>query len=142
MKEKKVVGYILIFGFFLYIIFYFIKDNNANYKISFTNDSLDIIFPNEIFLKSYNIKDYDKNELGEYPIILEKEIYQDITKIRIDDISSLGIKSNHAYFYTMFQEDDKNPNKRLKSLGFCIKNDTVLIQSSNEEDLNFINECK
>lgn len=142
MKEKKLIGYILIFCFFLYIIFYFIKDNNSNYKATFLDDELDIIFPHKIFLKSYEIKDYEKNELGEYKKILGREIYQDIDKIKIENISDLGIKLNHAYFYTMFQEDEKKPNSRLKSFGFCIKKDTVLIQNSNEKDFNFINECK
>lgn len=43
MKEKKLIGYVLIFCFFLYIIFYFIKDNNSNYNVTFLDNDLDII---------------------------------------------------------------------------------------------------
>lgn len=80
--------------------------------------------------------------MGEYKKILGRETYQYVDNIKIENISDLGIKLNHAYFYTMFREDEKNPSSRLKSFGFCIKKDTVLIQSSNEKDFNFINECK
>jgi len=142
MKNKKFIGYILIFGLFFYLIFIFMKDENLNYKIIFNNNDLDIILPNEVFLKSYEIKDYDKNELGEYKKLLEREVYKDMKKVRIENISEFGIKPNHAYFYTMFQEDDKNPNRRLKSLGFCITKDLVRIQKSRESDSNFIKICK
>jgi len=111
------------------------------------NDNLEILFPNEIRLKGYKIRDYEKgdvdlNETSSYKILLSKDIDKNTNRIIIKNISKYNIKQYHAYIYTMFQEDDENPNRRLKSLGFCIKQDFVLMQKSRESDSNFIKDCK
>lgn len=147
MKEKKIVGYIIIGFFLIYIISFFIRNENEKFTISLVNNNLLIKFPNKIFVKDYAIKDYEEtnqsniNKIFEYKTILEKEYYQEVNEVFIRDISNYGIKENHAYFYTMFQEDNKNSSKKLKSLGFCIKKDFVLVQGSKEKDSDFINKC-
>ena len=147
VKFQKKIGYALILIFIGFFVLNYFKNENSKYKMKVYNDSLEIIFPNEIQLKGYKIRSYEDNDidvngLSSYKILLSEEMNKNTDRILINKLSKYNIKQNHAYFYTMFQEDDKNPNKRLKSLGFCIKNDTVLIQSSNEKDFNFINECK
>lgn len=147
MKEKKIFGYILIVLFLIYIISLFVRNDNEKFNISLINNNLFIKFPNKMLVKSYAIKDYEKtnrsntNETFEYRTILEKEYYQEVNEVVIKDISNYGIKENHAYFYIMFQEDDKNSSSKLKTLTFCLKNKEVLLKSSNEKDADFIKRC-
>lgn len=41
----------------------------------------------------------------------------------------------------MTQENDYDLNARLKYLGFCIKGNIVLLQSSREKDSDFMEKC-
>lgn len=75
----------------------------------------------------------------EYKKILSKNYYKDTRGIRINSILNYNIKSNHAYFYQMGQEDVKNQN--FKTLGFCINKTDVLLQKSRKKDANFIKKC-
>lgn len=107
------------------------------------NNNLEILFPNMIRVQSYEIRDYEKGGNGSaYKTIFSSKLYRKTNKVQINDIKRYGIKPNNAYFYSMFQEDEKNPTRRLKSLGFCIKGGSVIIQGSRERDSDFINSCK
>ncbi|ENX39205.1 hypothetical protein [Acinetobacter sp. NIPH 2100] len=145
MKEKKLVGYTLIALLLIYIIF--VLDKHEEFRITLVNDDLTIEFPNEIFVKHYAIKDFEKNissnatEISEYKTILEKSYYKKVDHISISNIYNYSIRSNHAYFYVMTQENDKELNARLNSIGFCLKNNYVLMQKSREKDSDFITKC-
>lgn len=147
LKEKKLVGYIIVSLFFIYIISFFIGNENEKFNISLVNNNLLIIFPNKILVKDYAIKDYEEinksniNETFEYKTIFKTEYYQEVSEIVIKDISNYNIKENHAYFYVMSQEDERNSNSKLKTLGFCLKNKEVLLKGSKEKDNDFIKKC-
>lgn len=145
MKDKKLVGYILIA--LLLVFIFFVLNKNEEFRLILVNDSLTFEFPNEIFVKHYAIKDFERhtpaeeNEISEYKTILEKSYYKEVDHITINNISKYGIRSNHAYFYVMTQENSKDLNARLKSIGFCLKKDQILLQNSREQDLKFIEKC-
>lgn len=145
MKEKKLVGYTLIALFLISIIF--VLNKNKEFKIILVNNNLTIEFPNKIFVKYYAIKDFEKNpsanetDISEYKTILEKSYYKKVDHISISNISNYNIRSNHAYFYVMTQENDKELNARLKSIGFCLKHNYVLLQKNREKDSDFIKNC-
>ncbi|RKG33116.1 hypothetical protein D7V21_09830 [Acinetobacter guerrae] len=147
MGNEKKVGYFLILILFSFMIFFFLKDENSNFKISLIGDDLEIFFPNKIFVRSFEVLDYESVSLNkvngsfEYKKILSKNYYKDTRGIRINSISNYNIKSNHAYFYQMGQEDVKNPNQNFKTLGFCINKKDVLLQKSREKDADFIKKC-
>ena len=147
MKEKKIVGYVLVTLFLISIIFMLNKNKNEEFKISLIHDSLVINFPNKIFVKNYAIKDFEKDNFStpngptEYRKVLENSYYKEVDHIKIENISKYNIIPDHAYFYVMTQENDHDLNARLKSLGFCIKWNSVLLQSSREKDSDFIEKC-
>lgn len=140
MKEK-ITGYILIFLFITYLIFNFTKNRNSDFNAKLISGDLEISFPNNIFVKDYVIKDFERNTSNEYKIIMEQKLYQDVAKIVIKDISNYNIQPNHAYFYQMAQDNSKEPTKKFKTLGFCIKINTVILQKSREKDIHFIDRC-
>lgn len=140
MKEK-ITGYILIFLFITYLIFNFTKNRNSDFNAKLISGDLEISFPNNIFVKDYVIKDFERNTSNEYKIIMEQKLYQDVAKIVIKDISNYNIQPNHAYFYQMAQDNSKEPTKKFKTLGFCIKRNTVILQKSREKDIHFIDRC-
>lgn len=143
MREKEVVGYLLILMLIIYLIFSFLKNENSSFQMNVNNNNLEILFPNAIWVQSYEIRDYEKRENGlAYKTVLSSVLLKKTNKVQINDIKRYGIKPNNAYFYSMFQEDEKNPTRRLKSLGFCIKAQIVIIQGSRERDSDFINNCK
>lgn len=107
------------------------------------NNNLEILFPNTIRVQTYEIRGYEKEENSlKYTKFLSGKLYRNINKLEIKDIKRYGIKPNNVYLYSMFQEDEKNPNRRLKSLSFCIKAESVIIQGSREGDSDFFNNCK
>lgn len=147
MKEKKIVGYTLIILFLISIIFMLNKNKDEEFKISLIQNSLVINFPNKIFVKNYAIKDFEKDNFStqngptEYRKVLENSYYKEVNYIKIENISKYNIIPDHAYFYVMTQENDHDLNARLKSLGFCIKGNSVLLQNSREKDSDFIEKC-
>ncbi|USE84079.1 hypothetical protein [Acinetobacter tibetensis] len=147
MKDRKIIGYTLIALFLLSIIFILNKNKHEEFKISLINDSLVINFPNKIFVKNYAIKDFEKDNFSnsngpkEYRKVLENSYYKEVDHIKIENISKYNIIPDHAYFYVMTQENDHDLNASLKSLGFCIKGNNVLLQNSREEDSAFIEKC-
>ncbi|MDI9761221.1 hypothetical protein, partial [Acinetobacter baumannii] len=115
------------------------KNKNEEFKISLIHDSLVINFPSRIFVKNYAIKDFEKDNFSnsngpiEYRKVLENSYYKEVDHIKIENISKYNIIPHHAYFYVMTQENDHDLNARLKYLGFCIKGNIVLLQSSREK---------
>ena len=141
MKDKRITGYILIFLFISYLIFNFTQNKNSDFNAKLISSDLEISFPNNIFVKDYVVKDFERNTSNEYKIVMEQKLYQDVAKIVIKDISNYNIQPNHAYFYQMAQDNSKEPTKQFKTLGFCIKINTVILQKSREKDTHFIDRC-
>ncbi|OCA07122.1 hypothetical protein XM61_19055, partial [Acinetobacter pittii] len=97
MKEKKIVGYVLVTLFLISIIFMLNKNKNEEFKISLIHDSLVINFPNKIFVKNYAIKDFEKDNFStpngptEYRKVLENSYYKEVDHIKIENISKYNI---------------------------------------------------
>ncbi|MDC4864534.1 hypothetical protein NQ912_13190 [Acinetobacter baumannii] len=90
-------------------------------------------------MKKHNFS--NSNGPIEYRKVLENSYYKEVDHIKIENISKYNIIPHHAYFYVMTQENDYDLNARLKYLGFCIKGNIVLLQSSREKDSDFMEKC-
>lgn len=118
------------------------ENENARYHLKLNGDDLVITFPNTVFLKSYEIRDFENKESGEYERILSKSgIYKDMNQISVD-ISNLNLESNHSYFFKMAREDSKDDDKKYKTIVFCIKNNAVILKEQNKDDETFKKSCR
>lgn len=147
MKKVKLTGFsILIFSIIL-CIFYFNKASKSNLEIILNNKNLEIIFPYDIQVTYYEIADYESketikiNEPSAYKRLIKQQYIANTSKITINNYENLNIQTNHAYFFLMAQDNDKEPNRPFKSIGFCIKNNQIIQQKYKESETSLIQKC-
>lgn len=101
----------------------------------------DLIFDfadQDVILLAYRINSlehFEEDGLA-YKNILKYQDYDGFREIVIGDYKNNNILDNHAYYLLVTKEGTK-----FQTLGFCIKNELILIQKNKKDDQGFVSKC-